>query len=291
MTTLNNTKNIPLSERPKLYKQMLEQPYDLSKLETKNLFNYLQAESKYAKLTFKYYSEFLNIMNSLIFFYILCYNTTTKHSMNLAIFIGVDSVSMLTAFIYYFLIKNKQSQQNTKVILIFSFFGIFLSKIINILSHTPSHNLLHIHKYIKFNFVLFSTAFLFCFDYYPNPNYPSSTVTKMLYSIIAFVMSNLVGAIETKIRIFIYAINFFEFIPEIRKLSGSNRQNVFGYLLCFIWIEMYLMYMEKYKYCLRLLVGNAAVIVVYPVLFDWYYKRRKKLIKGLWDLPDVTFYY
>ena len=73
MTSLNNTLNIPLSERPKLYEQMFNKPYELLDLDTKGLFNYLQAETKIAKLSFKYYSEFLNLINSLIFFYILCY--------------------------------------------------------------------------------------------------------------------------------------------------------------------------------------------------------------------------
>ena len=68
---------------------------------------------------------------------------------------------------------------------------------------------------------MFSILLLVCYEYYANPSYPSSTNTKIIYNILAFVMSNLVGPIEAKIRIFIYAINFFEFIPEIRKIVNS----------------------------------------------------------------------
>lgn len=293
MTTLNNTKNIPLSERPKLFKQMLEKPYDLLDLDPKGLFNYLQAETKIAKLTFKYYSEFLNLINTLIFYYILCYNSSRHKSIELIVFIGVDSSFMVTAFVYYFLVRNKQFKQNTRVILIFGFLGILTSKLINHLSNRPTHDLIKIHKYIKLNFVLFSLAFLLTYDYYSNPSYPSSTMTKMIYNFLAFVMSNLVGSIEAKIRIFIYAINFFEFLPEIRKItiSYSNTHNLICYLVNFIWIELFMIYLEKYLYFFRILIGNIAFIIFYPMIFNWFYNRRKKLIKGLWDLPQVTSYY
>ena len=293
MTSLNNTLNIPLSERPKLYEQMFNKPYELLDLDTKGLFNYLQAETKIAKLSFKYYSEFLNLINSLIFFYILCYNNSRYRSIELIVFIGVDSTFMITAFVYYFLIKNKQSRQNTKIILILGFLGVLISKLINLLSNNPTHDLIKIHRYIKLNFVMFSILFLVCYEYYANPSYPSSTNTKIIYNILAFVMSNLVGPIEAKIRIIIYAINFFEFIPEIRKIvnSYSNTHNLIVYLFTLCWIEIYMVYLHKYLYFVRILVTNFGFIVLYPMVFNYFYNKRKKLIKGLWDLPQVTSYY
>lgn len=293
MTTLNNIKNIPLSQRPKLYIQMEKSPYDLVPLDTNILFNYLQGGEKYSSLTFKYYSEFLNVLNTIIFYYILCYHNTRTKSIDLVIFLGVDILFIAFAFGYYFLITNKQNKQNTKIILIFAVYGIFLSKLINFLSHSKNHDLNKIHKYIKLNYILFSLAFILFYDYFTNPGSPSSTTTKIIYSGMAFVMTNLVGSVEEKIRIFLYAINFFEFIPEIRKLLSnySSKQNLICYLINFIWTEGFMLYMEKYMISLRILVFNALFIVLYPIIFDFYYKKDKKLIKGLWDLPQVTSYY
>lgn len=293
MTTLNNTKNIPLSERPKLFKQMFEKPYDLMDLDPKGLFNYLQAETKIAKLTFKYYSEFLNLINTLIFYYILCYDSSRQKSIELIVFIGVDSSFLLTAFVYNFLVRKKQFKQNAIIILVFGIIGILTSILINHLSNLPTYDLIKIHKYIKLNFILFSLAFIVTYDYYSNPSYPSSTFTKIIYNCLAFVMSNLVGSVEAKIRIFIYAINFFEFLPEIRKIiiSYSNTHNLICYLVNLIWVELFMLYLEKYLYFLRILLGNIAFIIFYPMVFNYFYNKRKKLIKGLWDLPQVASYY
>lgn len=73
MTKLNNTLNIPLENRPKLYTQMIQRPYELEPLTSKGLFNYLQSEKKKGHMTVKHYFEFLNIFNTIIFFYVRYY--------------------------------------------------------------------------------------------------------------------------------------------------------------------------------------------------------------------------
>lgn len=70
MTKLNNTINIPLENRPKLYTQMIQKPYDLEPLTSKDLFNYLQSEKKIGHMTVRNYLEFLNIFNTIVFFYV-----------------------------------------------------------------------------------------------------------------------------------------------------------------------------------------------------------------------------
>ena len=230
MTTLNGTKNISLSDRPKLYTQMINEPYDLSKLNPDSLFNYLQAEKKIAKITFFHISEFLNIFNVIILYYIISYYNIKNKSIDFGVFIGIDCIFIFFAFAYYFLVKNKQNKQNTRIILILCVFGLLISEIINILcfKETEKVYFLKIHKYIKLNYIIFSIIFLTAYDYYTNPTITSTIPTKILFLSFPTIMSCLTWRFEIKIRLFICAINFFEFIPEIRKLisSYSNKQNI-----------------------------------------------------------------
>ena len=295
MTTLNGTKNISLSERPKLYTQMINEPYVLSKLNPDTLFNYLQAEKKIAKITFFHISEFLNIFNVIILYYIISYYNIKNKTIDLIILLGIDCIFIFFAFSYYFLVKNKQNKQNTRIILIFSVVGLFISELINILCYKETSKIyfLKIHKYIKLNYIIFSIIFLTAYDYYTNPASTSSIPTKILYLSFPTIMSSLTWRFDIKIRLFICGINFFEFIPEIRKLvsSYSNKQNVLCYIINFCWVELYLFYLHKYLYFLRLLVANIVFIIFYPMFFNYLYKKEKILIKGLWDLPQVTSYY
>ena len=87
MTMLNGTLNISLSDRPKLYTQMINEPYELLKLNPDTLFNYLQAEKKIASINFFHFSEFLNIFNVLILFYIISYYNIRTPNIDFIIFI------------------------------------------------------------------------------------------------------------------------------------------------------------------------------------------------------------
>ena len=58
-------------KREKLFEQMEFYPYTLPELDPNKLLLFLKTEKKTSKLQFKHYSEFLNIMNTLIFFYVI----------------------------------------------------------------------------------------------------------------------------------------------------------------------------------------------------------------------------
>lgn len=69
--------NVPLSERPKLYKQMLDIPYELSPLNMDELFKYLNTQKVKGTISFKFYAEFLNLINTIVFYYVwiyICYH-------------------------------------------------------------------------------------------------------------------------------------------------------------------------------------------------------------------------
>ncbi len=247
MTMLNGTLNISLSDRPKLYTQMINEPYELLKLNPDTLFNYLQAEKKIASINFFHFSEFLNIFNVLILFYIISYYNIRTPNIDFIIFIGIDCIFIFSAFTYYFLVKNKQNEQNTRIILILCAVGLLISELVNILcwnEKKQEHYIFKLHRYIKLNYIIFSIIFLTSYDYYTNPAYTSSIHTKILYLSFPTIMSSLTWTFEIKIRLFICAINFFEFIPEIRKLvsSYSNKQNILCYVITCCWVELYLFY-------------------------------------------------
>jgi hypothetical protein len=57
-------------KREKLYEQVLLFPNDLPKLDPEKLFLLLKTEKSDGVIQFKNYSEFLNIFNTLFFFYV-----------------------------------------------------------------------------------------------------------------------------------------------------------------------------------------------------------------------------
>lgn len=125
--------------------------------------------------------------------------------------------------------------------------------------------------------IVFSIPFLLSYDYYTNPLYPSSSLTKLLYSILAFTLSNLTERTEIKMKIFIYGINFFEFIPEIRKCLNNYTVNhtIVCYVVMMSLYEVYLAYMGRYLIGLKLLIVNIGVIRFYPIIFDYFYEKEK----------------
>lgn len=290
-TTLNNSKTIDLSERPKLYDQMRARPYELNPLNTKELFIYLEGVKKEKYLSFKYYSEFLNILNTLIFFYLICHYNAESNQMNTIIFLSVDSLSIVFCLLNFFLNSNKQSKHSKFTLwIVFIIFFVF-SQLLEQFSHSKSKNYFLIHKYYKLNYIIISIGFLFAYDYYANPNY-SSIITRSLYMLLAVILSTQTNSNEQKIRIFIYSFEFFEFIPELRKFlsSYSPTHNFLCYLLNFIWYAALLIVLGKKAYLVRILTWNVLIINFYPQLFQYYYNNYEILIRGLWDLPNVTSY-
>jgi hypothetical protein len=57
-------------KREKLYEQIEKYPNDLPELNPEKLFLLLRTEECIGKIQFKNYSEFLNIFNTLFFFYV-----------------------------------------------------------------------------------------------------------------------------------------------------------------------------------------------------------------------------
>jgi hypothetical protein len=295
MTLLNGTLNISIEKRPKLYKQMLEKPYNLTELNLNDLFIYLQTEKKNGYMKFIYYSEFLNIINTLVLFYFVGYNISKQKYVKLFLFVSLESIFLFSSICYYFLRKNRQNSKNriTLILLLFAFFtSIFFSEINKHNIKNYSDYLLKIKKYIKLNYILCSIFFLFTNNYYSDQT--NSNLNKICYFCLGFIMSLLTFKIEKKIRIFLICINFFEFIPKIQKIlidNNSYKQNLIVYLIFLIWIFFNFIVMNVLYDFIVLLILNILFIIIYPLIFNYFYNKEKILLKGLWDLPGVTSYY
>ena len=62
------------NKREKLYEQMEKYPYSLPEFDEKKLLLFMETRECKGVLSFKYYSEFLNILNSVVFFYVRLFN-------------------------------------------------------------------------------------------------------------------------------------------------------------------------------------------------------------------------
>ncbi len=62
------------NKREKLYEQMEKYPYSLPEFDEKKLLLFMDTRECNGILTFKYYSEFLNIFNSIVLFYVYGFN-------------------------------------------------------------------------------------------------------------------------------------------------------------------------------------------------------------------------
>ena len=48
----------------------------------------------------------------------------------------------------------------------------------------------------------------------------------------------------------------------------------------------------KEIYALKMIIViNISIVFIYPSVFNYFYAREKKIIKGLWDIPKVISYY
>jgi len=295
MTLLNGTLNIPIEKRPKLYKQMLENPYNLTELNLNDLFIYLQIEKKSGNMKFIYYSDFLNIFNILILYYFVGYNISKQKYVKIFLFISLELIFLFSSACYYFLIKNRQNSKNnvTLILLLFALFiSIFFSQVNKNNIENYYYYLLSIKKYIKLNYIIWSIFFLFSNYYYSESM--NSILNKIFYLCLGFIMSLLTFKIEKKIRIFLICIDFFEFIPEIKKIlidNNSYKQNLIVYFIFLIWIFFNCFFMNILYYFIILIILNILFIIIYPLTFNYFYNKEKILLKGLWDLPGVTSYY
>ena len=58
------------NKREKLYEQMEEHPYSLPEFDEKKLLQFMETRECNGVLTFKHYSEFLNVLNNVLVFYV-----------------------------------------------------------------------------------------------------------------------------------------------------------------------------------------------------------------------------
>ena len=266
---------IPLEKRPKLYKQLIDNPYNLSPLNLDELFIYLITKKKNGELLFKLYVEFLNIFNTLVLFYSICFYIHIPNQNDKFILLIVDIPILFTAVGYYILINGKQGKQNTKNIIILGYAVLVVSKYFSNEIHFKKQNIFY--SYIKLYFLIFSLFFLFSFDYFINIYYSSTNFTKIFYMILIFIMSFLYETIFMKIRIIIIGIHFFEFFPEIRKFyqSFSDKTCYISYVLFSLYFTVIMFYIKELNELFIISALNILIIVFYPKIFNYYYKKEK----------------
>lgn len=266
---------IPLDKRPKLYKQLIDNPYHLSPLNLDELFIYLITKKKNGELLFKLYVEFLNIFNTLVLFYSICFFIHIPNQNDIFILLIVDIPILFTAVGYYILINGKQGKQNTKNIIILGYVILVVSKYFSNEIHFKKKNIFY--SYIKLYYLIFSLFFLFTFDYFINFYYSSTNFTRVFYMILIFIMSFLYETIFMKVRIILFGIHFFEFFPEIRKFyqSFSDKSCYISYILFSLYFTIIMLYIKELSNLYVISVLNILIIVFYPKIFNYYYKKEK----------------
>ena len=323
---------IPLSRRPKLYQEMQLNPYNLPPLDIKKIFTYLDINNekrnneirnhKYSVMKFKYYSEFLNVINSAILFYIFNYYMlfSSEGGDVMTLFMLVDLSLLLFSMVFFFLSKQKQqNSQGPKYIILFGGISIILSQYISFINtiETSIHkfknykqltnqkissinehqfitklldNSVPLFDYIKINYITFLIPFLLVNEYYPSTNLNIGIFTKLLYHILIFIMSIMHVETFMKIRCLLLGINIFEFIPEIRKFANSCSENadIFTFTVNSILCGTVLICIEEQKKLYEIIIGNILFFVLYPIFFDFFYHREKLFMKGMWDVPELT---
>ena len=201
-----------------------------------------------------------------------------KNENDTFIFYFIDLTIILSSVGYYFLINGKQGNKNTKILIALSYSILVISKYFSlIINENQFFFKKKFYNYIKLNYLTFCILFLFSFDYYINIYYSSSLFTKIFYMILIFIMTFLHNKIVMKVRIILYGIHFFEFLPEIRKFyqSFSNKSCYISYFLFTIYNIINLFYISENRKIFFILIFNVFVIVIYPFIFNYYYKKEK----------------
>ena len=322
---------IPNSKRPKLYKEMEANPYGLEKLDLSKLFIYLDEKNeninnfirnKYHKvMKFKYYAEFLNVLNFSLLFYKMNFNMVFEDKMGYSktLFILLE-LSTLFFSISVFLIynNNKKFISEIKFIIVFGIISIILSKYISLISgveesihkyinyrhltykkktmlkekHLISNlfdNLEPTLDYIKINYFFVLIFFLLLNDYLVN-NESTNVFTSFLISVLILIMSIIHEQIFMKISCMIIGINIFELIPKIRKFANSCSEKIvtITYFINSTVIAISLFYIGEFHALIGIFVGNFLFICFYPIIFNYYYHKEKLFMKGMWDAPELT---
>ena len=321
---------IPISKRPKLYKEMEVNPYGLSKLDLSKLFTYMDEKNEHINtiirndfhkvMKFKYYGEFLNVINFSVLFYKLNFDMVFENKIDYSKALFLLDISTLFFLIFVFLIynKNKIIMSKIKLIMLFGVVSIFLSKYITLINEVEKsihkfinyRHLTYMKKrtiiedkfisnsfdnleptldYLKISYFFFLTIFLFLNDYLVN-NETSNIFSSLLIIILILIISIIHEQIFMKIRCMFIGINIFELIPKIRKFANSISEKFvkMTYLINSIICAISLLYIDELNTLIRIFIINVLFIVFYPIIFNYYYHKEKLFMKGMWDCPDLT---
>ena len=320
---------IPNEKRPKLYKEMQTNPYNLEELDLSKLFSYLDEKNEkinnnirshyYKVMKFKYFGEFLNVVNFSILYIRLNFDVILKgqndHSKTIFAFLEVSTL-FFSLFLYLLIYQSKKAMSEIRIIILFGIISLLLSQTIT--SSTWMEKSLHKYinnghlneensltkkkkifkapfkrteplSYIKINYLVFLVSFLLFNDYLTNDENPN-IITSLLTSILIMIISILHELILMKIRCMLIGINIFVFIPKLRKLLSSCSDNMVlvVYIINSIICGISLSYIDENKILIGISICNVLFIIFYPQLFNYKYHKEKLLIKGMWDTPELT---
>ena len=118
-----------MNEREKLYEQMENDYYNLSKLNRNKLLLFLSTRIVEEKMQFKYISEFLNMVNQIILFY-FCVININKKFYDKILLTFLDGSFIVNALFYYFIIRNKKLKKESSALYFYCLIGILISKFI-----------------------------------------------------------------------------------------------------------------------------------------------------------------
>ena len=150
---------IPISKRPKLYKEMEINPYGLSKLDLSKLFTYMDEKNESINtnirndfpkvMKFEYYGEFLNVINFSVLFYKLnfymVFENRIEYSKALFLLIELSTLFFLISVLLIYN-KNKNIMSGIKIMMLFGVVSIILSKYISLINEVEKS----IHKFINY---------------------------------------------------------------------------------------------------------------------------------------------
>ena len=327
---INEYSIIPNEKRPKLYKEMQTNPYNLEELNLSKLFTYLDDKNEkintnirnhyHRVMKFKFYGEFLNVVNFSLLYYRLNFDVVfeNQNDYSKTVFTFLE---LLTVFFAIFLVllfnQRKKYISEIKFMILVGVITTFLSK--NLSSWTGMEKSLHkyvnnrylnykkkpfINKnkyiknpferteplsYIKTSYFVFLIIFFLFNDYLVNNENPN-IITTILISKLLIIISLLHEQIVMKIGCMLIGINIFELIPKIRKFANSYSDDIvlITYLINSAICGISLFYIGEIKVLLGLFVANILFIIFYPIFYNYKYHKEKLLMKGMWDAPELT---
>lgn len=259
---ITNTTPKPKIVKPEIQKN--EQVDKISYFNFEGLPKCIQSTSD-SETGFSLISEILNIINSLVFYYCLVFFTFQYNHYNSIIFLFVDMPFIFTLILFCYIINRDIKKFEIFSILFFSVVDLTISKVISNLSMSPYVPVTKsIINYITLNYCVFCIPFLLTMKYNENLCYSSSLPTKLFYMILAFIMSCIDYGFINKMRCVFYAINFFEFLPIIRKNISkvSKTKNIFSYFIFNSYLLGLLYYMGKFSLVLILFMSNIFFIIL-----------------------------